>query len=358
MPQDNSCFADIEKGLHNSVYHKGAGFRFYGMDTFMRHKYETVSRKPEEYYDMDVVNEDEAPGATVIPSFDYSSPDVFNGTQAEVMRQDNDTVIPMRPGLSPQSYSVSQDGHESHADAGEQVRDVSAKETAGDEVIPVVEPVAKESVGEQPVPKEAAPAVGKKKDEALLSWGGLLDGIGLGGLSSVGKNLGHVISMLPDLVISMFNGKSKNLKLSNNLLPLTLLIMALFFTKKNPFLKLLLLGFAGINLLDKACRETNDIESNRASKVSYRRYQDQALDSRITGVRLSGGVLVMDIDGRPFAQSLDPRVLEAHERGLLPLNVICNELLAKYDAKMESVAESYERQVARGEEEGRPLALK
>lgn len=56
--------------------------------------------------------------------------------------------------------------------------------------------------------------------------------------------------MLPDMIIGMFTGKTPNLKLQDNLMPLAAIVGGMFV--KNPLLKLLLIGFGGANILNKA----------------------------------------------------------------------------------------------------------
>ena len=43
-------------------------------------------------------------------------------------------------------------------------------------------------------------------------WSGLLSSVGLNGLGDIGKKLGYVISMLPDVLVGLFTGKTKSLR--------------------------------------------------------------------------------------------------------------------------------------------------
>ncbi len=46
-------------------------------------------------------------------------------------------------------------------------------------------------------------------------WGTLLGTVGLNGLGDVGKNLGYVVSMLPDMLIGLFTGKTNSLNIKD-----------------------------------------------------------------------------------------------------------------------------------------------
>ena len=77
----------------------------------------------------------------------------------------------------------------------------------------------------------------------MQGWTGLMNQFGLGGMSDIGKNLGYVLAMLPDMLIGMLTGQSKNLHLKDNLLPFGAIFAGLFV--KNPLLKMLLIGLGG-----------------------------------------------------------------------------------------------------------------
>lgn len=73
-------------------------------------------------------------------------------------------------------------------------------------------------------------------------WDGLLQSFGLNGFSDIGKNLGYVLAMLPDVLVGLFTGKTKSLNMDNSLLPLAAIAAGIFV--KNPILKIMLMGMA------------------------------------------------------------------------------------------------------------------
>lgn len=201
---------------------------------------------------------------------------------------------------------------------------------------------------EQGVPgaatEELLDAEEKKKKGEVAGWGGLLDNLGLGDFGTVGKNLGYVIAMLPDLLIGMFTGKSRHLKLDDNLLPLGSIVAGLFV--KNPLLKMLLIGFGGANLLNKAGHEALDIrDGGRRQPVrQYLEYGDEVLDSRIKQPQVRGNTLLATIDNIPSVLTINDEVIDAYEKGLIPLNTLCNAVLRKYDEQKAAVEESFIRE--------------
>lgn len=192
--------------------------------------------------------------------------------------------------------------------------------------------------------EEQPDAEEKKKKGEVAGWGGLLDNLGLGDFGTVGKNLGYVIAMLPDLLIGMFTGKSRHLKLDDNLLPLGSIVAGLFV--KNPLLKMLLIGFGGANLLNKAGHEALDIrDGGRRQPVrQYLEYGDEVLDSRIKQPQVRGNTLLATIDNIPSVLTVNDEVIDAYEKGLIPLNTLCNAVLRKYDEQKAAVEESFIRE--------------
>ena len=92
-------------------------------------------------------------------------------------------------------------------------------------------------------------------------WSGLLANFGLDGFSDIGKNLGYVLAMLPDIVVGLFTGKTKSLNIQNSAVPLASIVAGMFV--KNPILKMLLIGLGGANLINKAGHEV--LEAKRES---------------------------------------------------------------------------------------------
>lgn len=177
-------------------------------------------------------------------------------------------------------------------------------------------------------------------------WGGLFDSVGLTGFSDVFKNLGYVLAMLPDMMIGMFTGKTKSLSVQQNLLPIAAIVMGMFV--RNPLLKMLLIGLGGANLLNKATHEILG-ETPSAKEVRYRPYADERLNARISHPQLNGNLLVATIDGVPSTVTLQESVVDAYQKGTLPINTLANAVLAKYDEQHMEVEQNYERQMAESE---------
>lgn len=181
-------------------------------------------------------------------------------------------------------------------------------------------------------------------------WGQMFDSIGLGGFGAVGKNLGYVLAMLPDMLINMFTGKSRNLKFGDNLLPIGAILMGMF--TKNPLLKMLFVGLGGANLLNKAGHEIlENRDSAKAKPVrQYREYSDENLDSRIKNPAMKGNTLIANIDGVPSVITINSAdTVDAYYKGNLPLNTLANAVLRKYDEQQQTVQEHFDRQVAADE---------
>ena len=177
-------------------------------------------------------------------------------------------------------------------------------------------------------------------------WDGLFDSVGLTGFSDVFKNLGYVLAMLPDMMIGMFTGKTKSLSVQQNLLPIAAIVMGMFV--RNPLLKMLLIGLGGANLLNKATHEILG-ETPSAKEVRYRPYADERLNARISHPQLNGNLLVATIDGVPCTVTLQESVVDAYQKGALPINTLANAVLAKYDEQRMEVEQNYERQMAESE---------
>ena len=193
--------------------------------------------------------------------------------------------------------------------------------------------------------------------KSVGGWGGMLDQLGLSGFGTVGKNLGYVLAMLPDMLIGMFTGKSRNLKFGDNLLPIGAIIMGMF--TKNPLLKMLLIGLGGANLLNKAGHEALDYRDGKSQPVrQYRTYQDEALDMRIKQPVLKGNTLVVNIDNIPMVITINGEAVDAYEKGVLPINTLANAVLRKYDEQQTTVVENYEQEVSQDNTVERSRGLK
>lgn len=181
-------------------------------------------------------------------------------------------------------------------------------------------------------------------------WDGLLQSFGLNGFSNIGKNLGYVLAMLPDVLVGLFTGKTKSLNLDNSLLPLAAIAAGIFV--KNPILKIMLMGMGGANLLNKTGHEVLDKKqhegiaspatNNASHDVQYRQYPDEPLNPRISTPMLQGRCLVASIDNVPYTIQLPDSVIGAYQSGALPLNTLANAILAKNDQMRQVAAAQYE----------------
>ena len=58
-------------------------------------------------------------------------------------------------------------------------------------------------------------------------WGTLFGSVGLNGLGDIGKNLGYVVSMLPDMLIGLFTGKTKSLNIKDSMVPIASILIGM-----------------------------------------------------------------------------------------------------------------------------------
>ena len=189
-------------------------------------------------------------------------------------------------------------------------------------------------------------------------WGPYLDNAGLNGFGDISKNLGYVIAMLPDMLIGMFTGRNDSFTLGNNILPLAAIAAGLF--SKNPLLKLMFLGFGGMNLLNNAGHEMLGVPDPSAPRRNYKQYDDEPLNPRLSNVALRGRSLIADIDNQPVVINISDTAVDAFEKKALPLNTLANAVLRKYDENRASAANSYDRTLAsqEGQERQRGYGLK
>ena len=182
-------------------------------------------------------------------------------------------------------------------------------------------------------------------------WSGLLSTVGLDNFKDVSHNLGYVFAMLPDMIVGLFTGKTKSLNLSNSLLPVASILAGMFV--RNPLLKTLLIGLGGMNLVNKVGHETlhnkqnegwNNPNVRNANQVQYRKYEDEPLNSRISGPVLQGHSLIATIDNVPCTIQLPNSVLDAYKSGALPLNTLANAVLAKSDQMQRLASQNYEQE--------------
>jgi len=179
-------------------------------------------------------------------------------------------------------------------------------------------------------------------------WDGLVRSLGLNGLGDVTGNLGYILTMLPDILLGAFTGKSRSLGLEGNLLPMASIVAGIFI--KNPLLKMLLIGLGGANLLNKAGHEalekrrmgTGEERSGHTGNVRYKSYPDEPLNPRIVNPVLQGGTLIATIDRVPCTVQLSQTVADAYHAGALPLNTLANAVLAHSDRLREMASQNYD----------------
>ena len=185
-------------------------------------------------------------------------------------------------------------------------------------------------------------------------WDGLLRTFGLNGMESVGRNLGYVVSMLPDVLIGLFTGKTKSFGIKDSLLPIASILLGMFV--RNPLLKMVLIGMGGLNLLNKAGQEALDQQEETPARRLYKPYPDEPLNARLANPILQGDNLFMDIDGVPCSILLPHHAAEACREGALPLNTLANAVLAKHEETRLLAQENY-RASERALEEGRERTM-
>lgn len=116
--------------------------------------------------------------------------------------------------------------------------------------------------------------------------------------------------------------------------PLAALFSGTFI--KNPMLKIPLMLWGGANLLNKMGQEglaeyRQNSQNEQPQGMQFKRYDDEALSSRIKNPRIEGNVIVMDIDNIPRVVTLPSNAVSAYQAGALPLNKLANTILAKSD---------------------------
>ena len=184
-------------------------------------------------------------------------------------------------------------------------------------------------------------------------WGALMGELGFDGLGDIGKNLGYVIAMLPDVIVGMMTGKTQSLHLRNNLISIASVVAGLFI--KNPILKLLLIGMGGMNLINKAGHEQIE-RHNNPDGIRFKQYADEHLNPRISNPVISGNALVANIDRTPCTIALPDNVVAAYQAGALPINTLANAVLAKHEANNRLAQENYD--IAADQNQSRTISYK
>lgn len=189
-------------------------------------------------------------------------------------------------------------------------------------------------------------------------WGNAFESLGLNGFGDIGKNLGYVLAMLPDMIIGMFTGKTPNLKLQDNLMPLAAIVGGMFV--KSPLLKLLLIGFGGANILNKAGHAAISdglAKSNNVAKT-YKVYPDEPLNSRIVNPAMKGSSMIATVDGVPSVINISRDAADAYNKGAIPINTLANAVLRKYDENKALASQNYEQHMSQEETTIQSMGIK
>ena len=190
----------------------------------------------------------------------------------------------------------------------------------------------------------------------ISGWDGLFKSIGLGNLGGIGHNIGYVLAMLPDILIGLFTGKTKNMDFKNGVMPLASVMAGMFV--KNPLLKMTLMGFGGMKLLDTAGGEILERKNESPQRqVQYKTYAEEALNPRIQNPTLQGNCLVANIDKVPCTIRLTDKLVDAYNAGALPLNTLANAILAKNDQSQMIAQNNYSQEQYRTESENRERSV-
>lgn len=192
-------------------------------------------------------------------------------------------------------------------------------------------------------------------ETSLESWKNLLSDNGFDGIGHLGKNLGYTLAILPELLLGLFTGKVKGLDISGNLLPLAA-IFAGFFIKKNPLLKMFMIGLGGTCLLNKVIH--NNATTPHVAAPHYSPVPDEPLSPRLSSPAVNGRMLVMFVDGEPWRMRLREETAVAYAQGAVPLNALCNAALREYENYSDQLSHNYELNVRAEDSERVSRALK
>lgn len=260
-------------------------------------------------------------------------------------KQYENVPLIVKPGYE-EAYLEQQKEHEEKKKAKEQLQDADT--------------IKEEKVVPNTQQTEVKTEIPEKSN--ANGWDGLMSTFGLSDFGSVGKNLGYVVAMLPDILIGLFTGKSKSLNLKDNILPIASILIGLF--TRNPLLKMVMIGMGGLNLLNKAGHESLErmdmtaTNTGNRKNVQYKSYSDEALNPRITDPVIKGNNLIMDIDKIPCSVQLPEKVVDAYHSGALPLNTLANAILAKSDRMQVTLQDNYHTSDKQSEERERDIAIK
>lgn len=168
-------------------------------------------------------------------------------------------------------------------------------------------------------------------------WNNLIKMLGLNGSGDTFNHLGYSLAMLPDMLLGIMTGKTKSVGMNKEtLMPLAAILCGSFTS--NPWLKIPLMGYGGLNLFNRMSQESLDVKrkEDETTMVRYKKYADEQLDSRISNPHIEGNVLIVDFDHVPRIITLPQQIVEGYRSGALPLNTIANRVLAKADQMAET----------------------
>jgi len=241
---------------------------------------------------------------------------------------------------------------------------VKEKETQSNAAVDV-EPISEKEAYEQKLQENQATTTQTSSPTTSPTtgntdgWSGLLSNIGLDDIGDVTHNLGYVISMLPDVLLGLFTGKTETFGKKDTLLPIASILAGMFI--KNPILKMTLIGLGGANLINKAGKEAlteHGDYDNKVTKTVYKTYADEALNPRIQNPTLQGSCLIANIDKVPCTIQLPQNVVSAYQTGALPLNTLANAILAKNDQMAQMAQNNYRTVEGQNEDRDRTVTLK
>ena len=215
--------------------------------------------------------------------------------------------------------------------------------------------MAAQMAGQQDQQRHATP---EEAYNSLTPWKSFMKLMGLDTFGDTGKHFGSVLACLPETIIGMLTGKDGAMKLSDNLISFGCIIAGMMV--KHPLLKILLLCVGGLGILNRAAQHTLGTDpARRAVRPCYRHYEEEESNPRIQCHKIHGHYLLADIDNSPYKIQLDNATLTAYESGALPMNVIGNEVLRRFDAQRQQLASNYDRNIdGEMEEQGRNVGIR
>lgn len=119
------------------------------------------------------------------------------------------------------------------------------------------------------------------------------------------------------------------------------------------------MGFGGANLLNKAGHAALSNPLLTTSKTArYQQYENEPLNPRIEKPVLKGRSMLATIDGVPSVITISDNVIDAYEKGAIPLNTLANAVLSKYDNNMMMASQGYDRHMSEEEQRTNNYAIK